>query len=104
MSRADAHHTTKLSTLIREPFVRAAFEVAERDGLAPPWRADRDAAGAAAAFDRETARFLADMADDDAKMWVFSRRSFFAVMSGRRRIARRVSARLFLSSPIGSAV
>jgi hypothetical protein len=35
MSRADAHHTTNLSSLIRDPFVRAAFEAAERDGLAP---------------------------------------------------------------------
>jgi hypothetical protein len=35
MSRANAHHTTNLSSLIRDPFVRAAFEAAERDGLAP---------------------------------------------------------------------
>ena len=35
MSRADAHHTTNLSSLIRDPFIRAAFEAAERDGLAP---------------------------------------------------------------------
>src|SRR5260221_354045 len=35
MSRADAHHTTNLSSLIRDPFVRAAFEAADRDGLAP---------------------------------------------------------------------
>jgi len=35
MSRADAHHTTNLSSLIRAPFVRAAFLAAERDGLAP---------------------------------------------------------------------
>jgi hypothetical protein len=34
MARADAHRTT-LSSLIREPFVRVAFEAAERDGLAP---------------------------------------------------------------------
>jgi len=33
MARADAHPTTKLSSLIRDPFVRAAFEAAERDGL-----------------------------------------------------------------------
>ena len=36
MTRADAYHTTNLSSLIRDPFVRAAFEAAERDGLAPP--------------------------------------------------------------------
>jgi hypothetical protein len=35
MSRANIHHTTILSSLIRDPFVRAAFEAAERDGLAP---------------------------------------------------------------------
>ena len=35
MSRADSHHSTNLSSLIRDPFVRAAFEAAERDGLAP---------------------------------------------------------------------
>ena len=35
MSRADAHRTTNVSALIRDPFVRAAFEAAERDGLAP---------------------------------------------------------------------
>jgi len=35
MARADAHHTTNLSSLIRDPFVRAAFEAAERDGQAP---------------------------------------------------------------------
>jgi hypothetical protein len=35
MSGADSHHTTNLSSLIRDPFVRAAFEAAERDGLAP---------------------------------------------------------------------
>jgi hypothetical protein len=35
MSRADTHHSTNLSSLIRDPFVRAAFEAAERDGLAP---------------------------------------------------------------------
>lgn len=34
MARADAHRTT-LSSLIVDPFVRAAFEAAERDGLAP---------------------------------------------------------------------
>jgi hypothetical protein len=35
MSRADADHTTNLSSLIRDPLVRAAFKAAERDGLAP---------------------------------------------------------------------
>jgi hypothetical protein len=35
MTRADAHHITNLSSLIRDPVVRAAFEAAERDGLAP---------------------------------------------------------------------
>ena len=35
MSRADSQRTTNLSCLIRDPFVRAAFEAAERDGLAP---------------------------------------------------------------------
>ena len=31
MSRADSHHSTNLSSLIRDPFVRAAFEAAERE-------------------------------------------------------------------------
>ena len=35
MAQADHEHTTKLSCLIRDPFVRAAFEAAEKDGLAP---------------------------------------------------------------------
>jgi hypothetical protein len=55
MARADAHHTTDLSSLIR---VRAAFEAAERDGLAPlavlvdtPPSLD---GGQAVAFDYET--------------------------------------------------
>jgi hypothetical protein len=58
MSRADTHHTTNLSSLIRDPFVRAAFEAAERDGLAPlavlidaPPSLD---GGAVATVDRET--------------------------------------------------
>lgn len=34
MARATDKHIT-LSSLIRAPFVRAAFEAAERDGLAP---------------------------------------------------------------------
>jgi hypothetical protein len=33
MARVDAHHTTNLSSLIRDPFVRVAFKAAERDGL-----------------------------------------------------------------------
>jgi hypothetical protein len=56
MARANIHHTT-LSSLIRDPFVRAAFEAAERDGLTPlgvlidtPPSLD---GGAAVAFDRE---------------------------------------------------
>jgi phage terminase large subunit-like protein len=56
--RANTHHTTDLSSLIQDPFVRAAFEAAERDGLAPlavlvdtPPSLD---GGAAVAFDRET--------------------------------------------------
>src|ERR1019366_1558060 len=50
--------TTNLSSMIRDPFVRAAFEAAERDGLAPlavlvdtPPSLD---GGQAVAFDRET--------------------------------------------------
>lgn len=35
MARADSQRTTNLSSLIGAPFVRAAFEAAERDGLAP---------------------------------------------------------------------
>jgi hypothetical protein len=35
MSQANSHNTTKLSTLFVDPFVRAAFEAAERNGLAP---------------------------------------------------------------------
>jgi hypothetical protein len=34
MAQADSNHII-LSTLICDPFVRAAFEAAERDGLAP---------------------------------------------------------------------
>lgn len=34
MAQADNHHST-ISSLIRDPFVRAAFEAAGRDGLAP---------------------------------------------------------------------
>jgi hypothetical protein len=58
MSRADAHHNINLSSLIRDPFVRAAFEAAERDGLAPlPVLIDIPPSldgGQAVAFDRET--------------------------------------------------
>ena len=36
MSQAKRHSSIKqLSTLFRDPFVRTAFEAAERDGLAP---------------------------------------------------------------------
>ena len=34
MAQADVNYT-RLSQLIRDPLVRAAFEAAERDGLAP---------------------------------------------------------------------
>jgi hypothetical protein len=34
MARANSNHIT-LSSLILDPYVRAAFEAAERDGLAP---------------------------------------------------------------------
>ena len=58
MSRADAPHTTNLSSLIRDPFVRAAFEAAERDGLAPlavlTGTPPSLNGGQAVAFDRET--------------------------------------------------
>ena len=57
MSQASSHNTTKLSTLFVDPFLRAAFEAAERDGLAPlsvlidtPPSLD---GGEAVAFDRE---------------------------------------------------
>ncbi|MCA6105106.1 hypothetical protein [Bradyrhizobium australafricanum] len=33
MARATANHTTKLSSLFRDPFVAAAFQRAEDDGL-----------------------------------------------------------------------
>jgi hypothetical protein len=56
MSRATSNHT--LSSMIVDPFVRAAFEAAERDGLAPlavlvdtPPSLD---GGAAAVCERET--------------------------------------------------
>jgi hypothetical protein len=58
MAQADAHDSTNLSSLICDPFVRAALEAAERDGLAPlavlidtPPSLD---GGAAVAFERET--------------------------------------------------
>jgi hypothetical protein len=56
MAQANANHTT-FSQMIRDPFVRAAFEAAERDGLAPLGvRNDVPPAltgGQAVAFDRE---------------------------------------------------
>jgi hypothetical protein len=58
MARANSNHITNLSALIVDPFVRAAFQAAERDGLAPlavlvdtPPSLD---GGAVVAFDRET--------------------------------------------------
>jgi hypothetical protein len=58
MAQAPSHHTTNLSSLIRDPFVSAAFETAERDGLAPlAVLVDTSPSldgGAAVAFDRET--------------------------------------------------
>lgn len=58
MARANSHHTTNLSTLFVDPFLRLAFEAAERDGLAPlavlidtPPALD---GGEAVALDRET--------------------------------------------------
>jgi hypothetical protein len=35
MAQADSKSTTKLSSMFRDPFVRAAFQAAEDDGLAP---------------------------------------------------------------------
>lgn len=35
MAQADSNHTTKLSALFRDPYLRAAFQAAEDDGLAP---------------------------------------------------------------------
>ena len=35
MAQANSHHTTNLSFLIRDPFIRAAFKGADDDGLAP---------------------------------------------------------------------
>jgi hypothetical protein len=56
MVQANSNHTT-LSELIRDPFVRAAFEAAERDGLAPLGVLNDVppalTGGQAAAFDRE---------------------------------------------------
>jgi hypothetical protein len=58
MARANTYHTTNLSTLFVDPFLRSAFEAAERDGLAPlavlidtPPSLD---GGEAVALDRET--------------------------------------------------
>jgi hypothetical protein len=34
MARANSNHTTKLSALFVDPFLRAAFKAAEDDGLA----------------------------------------------------------------------
>jgi hypothetical protein len=59
MSQANSDYSTKnLSDLIRDPFVRAAFAVAERDRLAPlAVLIDTPPSlngGEAVAFDRET--------------------------------------------------
>jgi hypothetical protein len=35
MARANPNDTTKLSAMFRDPFLRAAFEASEDDGLAP---------------------------------------------------------------------
>jgi hypothetical protein len=35
VAEANNHHTTNLSALFRDPFLRAAFKAAEDDGLAP---------------------------------------------------------------------
>jgi hypothetical protein len=57
MAQADVNYT-RLSQLIRDPLVRAAFEAAERDGLAPlAVLIDTPPSlngGQAVAFDRET--------------------------------------------------
>ena len=57
MAQANSKHTVNLSSMIPDPFVRLAFEVAVRDGLAPlavgvdtPPSLD---GGAVAAFDCE---------------------------------------------------
>ena len=34
MTRADSNHTTKLSAMFRDPYLRARFKAAEDDGLA----------------------------------------------------------------------
>jgi hypothetical protein len=35
MARATQHSTTKLSAMFRDPYLRAAFQAAEDDGLEP---------------------------------------------------------------------
>jgi hypothetical protein len=35
MTQANSNHTTKLSAMFRDPFLRAAFQAAEDDGLTP---------------------------------------------------------------------
>jgi hypothetical protein len=35
MAQADSTNTTKLSSMFRDPYLRAAFQAAEDDGLAP---------------------------------------------------------------------
>jgi hypothetical protein len=35
MAQVDSSHTTKLSSMFRDPFLQTAFRAAEGDGLAP---------------------------------------------------------------------
>ena len=35
MAQANSNHITKLSAMFRDPFLQAAFQAAEDDGLAP---------------------------------------------------------------------
>ena len=41
MAQADSNHTTKLSSMFRDPFLRAVFQAAEDDGLAPAFAENR---------------------------------------------------------------
>lgn len=42
MAKATFDNSTNLSSIVRDPFVRAAFERAERDGLAPTAAVETD--------------------------------------------------------------
>ena len=45
MARATANHTTKLSTMFRDPFLKAAFKAAENEGTVEIYTGrDRDGA------------------------------------------------------------